>query len=188
MNRRIPVILAAVLTAAVFTAQCSSSSNPVDASGDAVATEQFSLQFPTTGSRVLGFRLQGINGNVDVSGRARSSSTVVTITGEKRVQSVSLEDAEEQLAELDIELGQTGTDATITTVQPSDTRGRIYTIDYTILLPLDLLVGVTNTNGDITVQTIFSDVTVVNTNGRIEFQNIEGSAAATTTNGDPPAE
>jgi hypothetical protein len=126
-------------------------------------------------------KLRGINGNVEIYGIPGVDSISISVV--KRVESFSVDDAEDYLDSLIVEIDSTGTDLVIRTVQPEHPSPREYTIDYTITMPESMLVDVTNVNGNVTLESITRDVRVVNTNGNIRCEDIDGSATMHVTNG-----
>jgi DUF4097 and DUF4098 domain-containing protein YvlB len=71
----------------------------------------------------------------------------------------------------------------VETVQPANTGGRTYIVNYTVTLPKFLRNNVTNLNGIVTLDSIDNDVTVINMNGTATLTNITGSASANILNG-----
>jgi hypothetical protein len=127
-------------------------------------------------------RLIGVNGNVEINGDAGAAA--ISITAMKSVESDSYEDAEAHLADLEIGVATTESEIVVRTDQPDTTDGREYKVDYTIVLPKDFAVIVTNVNGEVLVGSIAGDVIVDVTNGRIHTTAIEGQARLRTANGD----
>jgi hypothetical protein len=118
------------------------------------------------------FSLEGVNGAVGVTGNPSASE--ITVSGVRRVESDSYEDAEAHLAELTVVIDSTDTEVLVRTVQPDDTGNRDYIVDYTITLPEDLVVEITNVNGEVTVQSLTGSVGVLCANGRIIGGVMEG--------------
>lgn len=146
---------------------------------DFEAEEPFSFDVPAGNrSRLI---LQGINSEIGITGQVGANS--VTITGVKRVGSDSLQDAEAQLQNLDVDVQELAADVVIRTIQPLVTGGRRYEVDYTITLPSDFEIQVANANGIVMVDAINDDVTVSNVNGSVTLANILGSALVSIVNG-----
>lgn len=138
---------------------------------DFEARETFSAEVPVVNHTL--FNLTGKDGEVTVTGI--SGATSVMITAIKRVQSESTEDAEAHLQELNVNVQDLATEIRVQTIQPID-DGRNYIIDYTITLPKFMVIGVQNTDGIVTLDSIDNDVSVINVGGNITLRNILGSA------------
>ncbi len=134
--------------------------------------EPFSFQVPVENRSQ--FKLVGVSGEISITGR--SESTPVVITGKKRVQSESTQDAKEHLQKLEVEIQSLPDEVYVRTIQPNETGGREYIIDYTITLPKDLKILVINTNGNVTLDNIENDVAVNNIGGKVVLMNIVGGA------------
>jgi DUF4097 and DUF4098 domain-containing protein YvlB len=167
----------ALLAAAVLSTSCGG--NPTDASGDSLASEVFLFQFPTR--NIESVRLTGLNGNISVV--AVAAQPTVLVTGMKHVRSSSEKDAQEHLADIEIDLTQTGSDAILSTLIPADAQGRQYSVDFTLQVAEDFPVRVTNTNGNIDVLGHRAGLMVTNANGNITFEAVEGDVTAVNTNG-----
>jgi DUF4097 and DUF4098 domain-containing protein YvlB len=146
---------------------------------DFEAREPFSYLVQVGNSSRL--RLEGINGEVYIAGS--SGSTAVMVTGIKRVRSFSAEDAEEHLPHLTVNVQSLPGEVFVETVQPHDTWGRSYVVDYTITVPKDLEIQLANDNGVVTLDSIDNDVTVNNENGDVTLMQIGGSASVNVVNG-----
>jgi len=146
---------------------------------DFVAEESVSFKIAVTDQ--LRFRLEGINGNVSIVGVSPADS--VMITGEKRVGSDSMADAQEHLQELEVLVQDSAEEIFVETDQPQETHGRSYVVDYTVTLPRDLEVLVTNINGTAEIESIHNSVTVNSVNGLVTLDEILGSALIGLTNG-----
>ncbi len=143
------------------------------------AEEPFSYTIGVENRTLL--RLVAINGDVTVTGTPGANSFI--ITGIRRVESESTADAEEHLAELDVATHSTSNEVFAETIQPEETHGRNYIVHYTITLPTNLEVDVTNVNGQVAINSIDNTVSVININGDTDLYEISGSAAVQLTNG-----
>ncbi len=121
------------------------------------------------------FILNGIGGNVTVTGIPGATSVI--ITGEKRVQSESDEDAQAHMQELTVNVQDLPNEVRVETDRPQCNEGRKYIVDYMITLPNYFKTLVNIIGGDVTVDSIESDVLVNNLSGDITITNIHGSAA-----------
>jgi len=131
---------------------------------DFVASESISFNLATAGRTRL--MLAGINGSVVVTGAPAASS--VTIGGERRVGSDSLVDAQAQLPNLQVEVQEVGNDIIVRTVQPQNSGGRSYVVDYQISVPAALALSIVHVNGSIEVSGMSSNVETNLVNGRTE--------------------
>jgi hypothetical protein len=163
--------------------------NPVDSDGivrntDFVASESFSFGVQVTDHTQL--RLEGINGNVTIT--ALSGADSVIVTGEKRVGSESMQDAEDHLQELDVSVTDALNEVFVKTTQPDQSHGRSYVVDYSIALPQNLVVVIINVNGGVTIDSVNSSVSVVNVNGQVVLNEIFGNVSVSLVNGQIQAE
>ena len=143
------------------------------------ASEDFSFTVAVTSQTSL--IVNGINGNVEVTGSA--AATEVTVAGTKRVKSESVEDARDNLSRLTVNASSTSTAVFAETTQPAETGGRTFIVDYRITVPASLRVEVSNLNGNVHVQQTVSNVEVVNLNGNVDLDEVAGIASVTLTNG-----
>jgi hypothetical protein len=127
-------------------------------------------------------RLEGVNGTIEITGDPAATS--VSVTGMRRVESDSQEDADAHLPDLTVDVDSTDTSVIVRTEQPSVSSGRGYIVDYTISLPVTFTVNAVNANGEISVNTLTSDVVIHNANGRIRATAIEGNATMGLANGE----
>ncbi len=151
---------------------------------DFVAHASFSFKVDITSQTRI--RLEAINGNVKISGRADAAS--VTVSGERQVGSHSQSDAERHLDNLQVEVEDRGDEIVIRTIQPKNNQGRNYVVDYTITLPVDLEVAAGLVNGNLTVETIDNVVSVHTVNGNVDLREITGSASVELINGNIDSE
>jgi hypothetical protein len=146
---------------------------------DFAAEETFYERIEFAGQARL--RLDGISGNIVITGIADSDSIIVS--GTRRVLSESTEDAEDHLPLLDVSIRDLTTEVAVRTQQPSRPEGRSYEVDYEIVLPAGMGVAVSNVNGTITVDDLTATVEVANVNGQIVVRDIFGSVYAAIVNG-----
>ena len=143
------------------------------------AVESFNFVIPVTNHTQ--FTLVGVNGEIDINGKAAANSA--TITGTKRVLSESVEDAQAHLQNLKVNVQDLLNEIRVETIQPANTGGRSYIVNYTVTLPGFLKNSVTNLNGIVTLASIDNDVTVLNMNGSATLTNIYGSTSVNILNG-----
>jgi len=181
-------IVVVLLTACISWIRCGKD-NPTDSTGNVrntnfVAEESFSFGVEVTDHTRL--RLEGINGNVSITALTEADSVI--ITGEKRVGSESMQDAEAHLQELEVSVREVAAEVYVKTNQPDQTYGRSYVVDYNIALPKELDVVVINVNGAVNVDSVNNYVSVVNVNGQVNLDEIIGSASVSLVNGQIMAE
>jgi len=181
-------IVGVLLTICIFWIHCKKD-NPVDSDDnvdntDFVAERAFSFRVGVVNHSQL--RLESINGNVMIAGVSQSDSVI--ITGEMRVGSESIKDAEAHLDLLEVNVQDLGDEIFVKTVQPEKTGGRSYVVDYDITLPKYFEVLTNSVNGSVTVDSIDNDVSVVNVNGLISLHEIFGSVFTELVNGEIEAE
>ncbi len=128
-----------------------------------MAEDPFSFAVEAAGLSIL--RLDGVNGTIDITGVAANDS--VRVSGERQVRSTSLEDAEARLPEIEVEWEISSDTVIIRTIQPQNTEGRDYIVNYEITLPRDLEVLVGNANGTVNLGAIDGDVLVSQANGEV---------------------
>lgn len=172
-----------VFLASIILSSCSSSGGDGDISvvsnTNFEAVESFNFVVPVVNHTL--FTLIGVNGEININGNAGANS--VTITGIKRVLSDSVEDAQAHLQDLKVNVQDLLSEIRVETIQPANTGGRAYIVNYTVTLPKYLKNNVTNLNGIVTLDSIDNDVTVLNMNGNATLTNITGSASASILNG-----
>jgi len=152
---------------------------PFSANNDYEVSEEFFRQIEA-GNRFL-LRLHGINGKIAITGLSTTDS--VTIEATKMVSSFSMQDAATHLQDIDVNVQSLTDEVFIETVQPQQTIGRSYVVDYTITLPSNMEIQVNNVNGNITIDFNEKNVSVNNVNGNVTLANIFGSAWINLTNG-----
>lgn len=131
---------------------------------NSVAAESFSFQF--NAARGTRLRLEAINGSVRVTGS--DDPSVVTVSGERQVGSHSRADAETHLGELEVRVNELGGEIHAETVQPRQSHGRNYVINYEISVPRDMEVGLNNINGEIRLRDLQGRTDVDLVNGQID--------------------
>ena len=151
---------------------------------DSRATAPFSFDVEVTNQTSI--RLEAINGNVEISGR--SDATSVTVSGERQVHSHRASDARRRLDDLQVEVEDLGDEIVIRTIQPRDTDGRNYVVNYTITLPVDLDVAAGLVNGNLSVAAIDGFTSINTINGNVTLRDIAGSASVVLTNGNIESE
>ncbi len=126
-------------------------------------------------------RLEGINGNIDVVGVPGTDA--FTVRGERQVGSESLADATAHLDDLEVIISQAGTEVLLRTIQPSQTRGRNYVVNYQLTVPDRLTARIINLNGNVTARGLDAQVSVSNLNGNVTLTEITGNGLVSLING-----
>jgi len=126
-------------------------------------------------------RLHGINGEISITGVSGADSVV--ISGTKRVESNSIQDANRHLENITVDVQSSANEVLVETIQPPSTWGRQYSVDYTITLPTYMEVQLDTVNGDITIQSMDNDIAVDHTNGNVSLTEIAGSTEVDLVNG-----
>jgi hypothetical protein len=153
---------------------CSGDLNPV--SGDNRYSQEASFSEEAQISQKDGLRLEGITGTITITGSA--AATNLQVAGVRRVEAGSRRDAETQLELLQVEISENDDEVVIRTLQPDDTDGRNFIVDYDIILPDTKSLKVFNVTGIIEISSINNTVVVENTTGEIVLDNIEGDVEA----------
>ena len=99
------------------------------------------------------------------------------------VGSDSQADADRHLDDLEIQVTDSAMEILIQTIQPKNTAGRKYHVEYDIIVPNNFAVITTQVNGSIDIVDIENSVDVLNVNGDILLSNIVGGVAADVVNG-----
>ena len=153
--------------------------NGVDADGTADNTDfsaEATFYFRLNPGAHERLRLEGISGEIRVADAADSDSIV--IAGVRRVRSESTEDAQEHLQLLEVTVQDLSTEVFVKTVQPEESHGRGYEVDYQIMLPAALDVHITHVNGQVVLDDIFGDVWAYLVNGQIAGEVTIGAGGA----------
>lgn len=144
-----------------------------------VAKETFSHKLDVANQSAL--VLEGINGNVMITGRAGFHS--VMVKGEKRVESESTQDAADHLQLLEVNVRDLSNEITVKTMQPDESFGRNYVVDYEITLPITFAVIASNVNGAVSIDTLNNYVAITSINGQITLEAIFASTFIDLSNG-----
>jgi len=126
------------------------------------------------------FILEGINGSIKIS---PTNEIAATITGERKVQSESVEDATNYLELLKVVVEDRGDEVYVYTDQPGDTDGRILTVNYIIKIPTSWNTVISNTNGGLQIDSISGNINVNIVNGSIVLNEINASVNLELVNG-----
>jgi hypothetical protein len=125
--------------------------------------------------------VESINGPIEIVGVSNDSRAL--IWGTKKVESESEADAKAHLKELEVSITESGNGISVETIQPKETYGRNYSISYFIRVPHTCSASVDLVNGQVTVDSLNSDIEVNLVNGNLVLSDIYGNVFANTTNG-----
>jgi hypothetical protein len=145
----------------------------------AEAEEAFSAALDGETLSVLRFEV--VNSGITVTGVTEGDS--IFVDGVRRVSGSSVEDAENHLDELQVEIAAEGDELVIRTIQPQDSRGRNYEVDYEVTVPARYTVYVEAANAAVAVSSIESLVSIAAANAAVTMDNIVGSVIIDLANG-----
>jgi len=150
-----------------------------DHSGDHEATALVVRDIPVTSQE--GIRLVGANGSVHIVGAADADK--VTVRALKRVRSSSPEDAQAQLAELQVLTWTEAELVRVETRQPSHPDGRSYLVDYEVTVPEGFYVEGISGNGEVKVEGARNGLVLQVGNGNVTLRELTGCAWISLGNG-----
>jgi len=143
------------------------------------AQDTFAVEVTKASRREL--NLQAASGSITVSGLP--GATAVSIFAITRVESDSQADADAGISQIEVEVDSTADAVLVETVQPTNTQGRNYIVNYTITCPADFQVVVASANGSIVVRDIKSGVSIGAANSGIVLEDIVGDTEVILANG-----
>ena len=100
-----------------------------------------------------------VNVNGDIIIEASSTASNVLIEGERIVGSYSQRDADQHLGLLDVDVNSVGSLIYVESDYPEHSDGRLYQINYHIIVPEDFKINVTHVNGLIQITAVRNDIT-----------------------------
>ncbi|MFC2134845.1 hypothetical protein ACFLTH_09525 [Bacteroidota bacterium] len=148
-------------------------------SNDYVIAEPFAFRVSAAGSSKL--QLEGVSGNVTIEGSSQADSVIIIC--EKRVGSDSREDAQLHLDDLYVRIQNLDETIFVKTIQPDETNGRSYVVDYLITVPKNYEIEIVLINGSIQIDSIENNIKITNVNGNVTLNEIIGSTYINTING-----
>jgi DUF4097 and DUF4098 domain-containing protein YvlB len=151
---------------------------------DFVASESFAFTLDVTTQTQ--FRLEGINGNMTVTGDP--DATAVDVSGVRQVGSNSTADAQANLVNLRVEVDERSSEFVVRTVQPDNSRGRSYTVTYEVRVPDFMIQSIANVNGNVVASGISNDVAIGNVNGNVTASGVFGDLSVGLVNGNVVAD
>jgi hypothetical protein len=166
-------VLILFLINSIIWISCDEDDTILDGDNKFEAEDTFSLEVQVEDHSRL--RLIAVTGEIEITGSAQA--TTVMISGTKRVRATSMEEAEQHLPELDVDVQDLVNEVFVMTMQPEDTQGRDYQVDYTITLPNTLEVQVNAVTGIITIASINNSISVSHVTGNVTLDEIEGSTS-----------
>ena len=125
--------------------------------------------------------VEAISGEVVVTGREDVNK--VMVTAHLFVSSDSLQEAERQLEHLDVRVTNDTNEILVQTVEPPISNGCKFEVEYDIMVPDNLEVVTTQTNGAVAILDIQNRVEVSNENGDVSLFGIVGGILAGVENG-----
>jgi len=173
--KRPPALSVLVIALAGLSMNCKDDS----ASPRFTAEESFSLGSDVTTQTA--FRLEGINGEIEVTGS--DTATQVTATGFRRITADTQQEADDALPDLQVEMTSTTEEVLLKTLQPKNSAGKNYEVEYVIVLPQNLAITLLNANGSITVDGANAGLIISIANGSITTRNILDDATLAVANG-----
>jgi hypothetical protein len=123
----------------------------------------------------------GVNGTIEIQGRPGFDQ--VRVEAIRRVRSKTRHDAQAHLPHLQIAVSAGSDDILLETVQPKNSDGREYQVDYVVTVPQDFWADVVNANGSVNLKDLFANAWVQNANGDIFLKDLTGSSWVTLGNG-----
>lgn len=133
-----------------------------------VANRDFSKNVPVAGQSRL--HLDAVNGEIVITGQPGAMS--VTVTADLRVGSNGSQlDADKGLTQLEVIVSDLSDEIFVRTLQPNNLDGRQYVVNYSIAVPGNLAVEVTQVNGHVTVEDLENSLLVTVENGSV-FGNV----------------
>jgi DUF4097 and DUF4098 domain-containing protein YvlB len=115
-----------------------------------------------------GLNLTGINGTIVVTEKSGVNSAI--IKGVRQVDSESIRDAKDHLEQLIVDVQDMEDEILVRTLQPQNSEGRNYIVNYTITLPQNMDIMINSVNGHIMLNEIQGNVFVNLINGSIESE------------------
>jgi len=170
-----------VIIILLLTAGCIINSETIDNVDNNRYAAKADFYYQTSAYSFDKFVLKGINGTVEISTIANLDT--ITIEGERIVESESITDAEEHLQYLLVDISHNLNFILVETVQPSNSNGRNYKVNYRILIPQDWDIDIEQINGNVDVTGLNGDIRVVVTNGNISISSCQGNVHTIITNG-----
>lgn len=126
-------------------------------------------------------QVEGTNGAIRIWGV--EGLETVEVAAIRRVRSNSHQDAFDHLSELQVLVETRPAEILIKTLQPQQSFGRTYAVDYDITVPPHLIHEVYNGNGSVRLEGVSADVEVKNGNGDVTLEDVVGSSHVTVGNG-----
>jgi hypothetical protein len=143
------------------------------------ATDEWTHTYPLTAGGEV--RIGNTNGKIEVEG---VDGTTVEVRAERIAMSATEEGAKELLPRIIIKEDSKPDRITIETERMSGIMiGAGFEVRYHVRAPKSAVINVTNTNGQVTLNTLTGKVMANTTNGGVKGTNLSGGVDARTTNG-----
>jgi len=176
-----------VLTLVVLTASCSIyrlDDNTEASNTDYSAKENFEYTYKINQEQIVS--LQAVSGTIEIE--AADDLDSVKIWGERICESDSEDDALESLGNLRVEIERFSQKIEIETIQPHNSQGRNYKVNYKLLIPKSWQSVISQVNGSIDMDSCEEDVVISATNGEIRLRDIKASTTIALVNGNITAD
>lgn len=126
------------------------------------------------------FAVDGINGPVTIE---TTASNQIEIHGERRVESESTYDAKRHLDNLEVRLSESSDQIAVQTIQPDESDGRNYLVEYIVQVPAHLNVRIDLVNGNVQAGSLSGSIRIEVVNGEVYLEDTRGNLDAELTNG-----
>lgn len=151
----------------------------IDHNGEATVVEEFAFEIEVR--QQSRFRLEGVNGNIDVAGVP--GAQVAEIWGERKVTSSDATDARAYLSQLEVRVTDGEEALFVRTVQPKESHGRNFEVTYHVRIPCCWNVVLSNANGNVVIDSLQQGASVAIANGNIFVGEVRGTVGVTAVNG-----
>ncbi len=181
MNKKIRHVSESLclLLACAFTFSACEMNGIIPTPHEVTVVEEFSFEVEARNQSRL--RLEGINGEIDVTGVPGASK--VEIWGERRVKAKSVEDANAWMKKLEVRVAESNDEVFIKTIQPRETNGRTLEVVYHIRMPHDWEALVSNLNGNVFIDSLTGKAAIGLVNGNAQLREISETISIGLTNG-----
>ena len=143
------------------------------------AQDTFNVAVTKSSRRELDLR--AVNGAISITGDA--GATTISVFAVKRVEAPTQADADARVRQIEVVVDSTADAVSVETVQPTNTEGRNYIVNYVVQVPRDFNIVVTSANGDVALKNINGIVSATIANGRVSLAGIVGSTTVVVANG-----
>lgn len=177
----------ALFTLIILTASCSIyrlDDNTEAENTDYKAKENFEFTYKVNQEHIVS--LQAVSGTIEI--KAEDDLDSVKIWGERICESDSEEDALENLENLRVEIERSNKKIKIETIQPNNSHGRNYKVNYKLIIPKSWQSVISQANGLIDLDSCEEDVIISAANGEIRLDDIKANTSVSLQNGNITAD